>query len=1001
MILSPTSELNHPRRWLPTFKQAVLASVVLLFAVGAQAQTLTIINSNAKTNEVGHVVVLSFEAAADSGSFDFEFQYANALLASVSSLTSSIPGATPRCRQVATRRVRCLVVAPSQGAPLASGFLTFAFNTGPDPGTFPIGFNAVHFYNQQGAVQLGAVNSGNIQVVVEPQLSIQDVSIVEGNAGSKQAVFTVNLSPTSAQAVSFDIGTTGGTAQSNVDFAETSVAGLVIPAGQSSVNFSVAVNGDSAIEANETFAVSIGNASGAGLADGQALGTIVNDDNATLSISDSSAIEGNQGASTATFVVTLSHPMAAPVRFDLATSAGTAASGVDFAQTSQIARTIDPGRTRVVFEVPILVDVADENDETFSVSLTNAVGASVLDGGATGTIVDDDAPSASPTTTISQIQGTGSVSPWVGKKVTTEGVVTALVADGFYLQEDGPVGAATGRASRGLFVAGRGTEVTRGDRLRVAGMVSEATRGAGVRQLTLTQLVAGDVETLARGQRIPDAVTLGAPDAGPDQDSNGLERFESMRVSIKSLGVVAASGGLRNARTGQVVGDGRFYGVVAGVARPFVEPGMDRFERVQMAAGTRPATFDGNPERLLVDTLAQRDSRGASADVGDVVSNVVGVLSYGSGAYQVLPDAEAPLSLRSASTPSPAPPRAASQAIIGSVSLGNLVESREPAGAVAAANAYALQLAKTANVICAFARSPDILAVTDVASREQAVELAGAVNAGDGNALFSDSCGKPPRYRAQVLEKLASEESGIGFLVDSAEVRPGVSRVEVVSTEQVGSLSRFKHRDGSQQALFESTPRLIRARLNSESGSRLELTVLVGRLSKAAENPDAPGAHGWSSEGRYWRARRSAQAAYLASYIQRWQLTHRGEKLVVLGNFEASEFDDGHADLLGLISGRPVPRNRVISYLGSPVAQALTNLTARMPANDRYSVVRNGNAQAVDHILVNDELLRYSEKALVKAARVNADFSEDNSSDAAVPMRVSDHDPMLLYFELK
>ena len=47
------------------------------------------------------------------------------------------------------------------------------------------------------------------------------------------------------------------------------------------------------------------------------------------------------------------------------------------------------------------------------------------------------------------------------------------------------------------------------------------------------------------------------------------------------------------------------------------------------------------------------------------------------------------------------------------------------------------------------------------------------------------------------------------------------------------------------------------------------------------------------------------------------------------------------------------------------------------------------------------EAVRDDDLARVEVARINADFGEDNAADAAVPVRVSDHDPMVLYFDLR
>ena len=72
-------------------------------------------------------------------------------------------------------------------------------------------------------------------------------------------------------------------------------------------------------------------------------------------------------------------------------------------------------------------------------------------------------------------------------------------------------------------------------------------------------------------------------------------------------------------------------------------------------------------------------------------------------------------------------------------------------------------------------------------------------------------------------------------------------------------------------------------------------------------------------------------------------------------------------------------------------------MTLTMPAAERYSITRDGDAQATDHILVNRALLDAGFRLRTEYARINADFGEDNAGDYSVPMRVSDHDAMVLY----
>ena len=148
------------------------------------------------------------------------------------------------------------------------------------------------FYNDIAKEPIAAVTFNNdlntaIQVVYKynapanpPSLSINNVTQNEGNSGTINFNFTVSLSaPAPAGGVTFNIVTADNTATTaNSDYVAKSLTSQTIPAGSSSYNFSVAVNGDAVVEPNETFFVNVTNVTGATVADGQGLGTITNDD---------------------------------------------------------------------------------------------------------------------------------------------------------------------------------------------------------------------------------------------------------------------------------------------------------------------------------------------------------------------------------------------------------------------------------------------------------------------------------------------------------------------------------------------------------------------------------------------------------------------------------------------------------------------------------------------------------------------------------------------------
>jgi uncharacterized protein len=115
---------------------------------------------------------------------------------------------------------------------------------------------------------------------VTPNLTINDVSLNEGNSGTTSFDFTVSLSaPAGSGGVTFDIATTDNTAAAPSDYTANSLTEQIIPAGSSTYTFSVLVNGDTdASEPDEAFFVNVTNVTGANPGEEQGTGTIVNDD---------------------------------------------------------------------------------------------------------------------------------------------------------------------------------------------------------------------------------------------------------------------------------------------------------------------------------------------------------------------------------------------------------------------------------------------------------------------------------------------------------------------------------------------------------------------------------------------------------------------------------------------------------------------------------------------------------------------------------------------------
>ncbi|HEV7747791.1 MAG TPA: Calx-beta domain-containing protein [Pyrinomonadaceae bacterium] len=221
-------------------------------------------------------------------------------------------------------------------------------------------------------------------------ISINDLSVTEGNAATSTANFTVTLSPASTQTVTVQYTTAGNTALSPSDFVAASGTVTFTP-GQTSQPVGVTINGDTAFEPNETFNVNLSNSVNATIADAQGVGTINNDDGQpAISIGDVAVTEGNAGTTTAAFTVSLTNASSQTVTVNYATAGDTATSGTDFVATSGTA-TINPGFVSTTVNVTVNGDTTFEGNEFFLVNLTSPTNATISDSQATGVINNDDA----------------------------------------------------------------------------------------------------------------------------------------------------------------------------------------------------------------------------------------------------------------------------------------------------------------------------------------------------------------------------------------------------------------------------------------------------------------------------------------------------------------------------------------------------------------------------------------------------------------------------------
>ena len=217
-----------------------------------------------------------------------------------------------------------------------------------------------------------------------PRVAIGDASLSEGDGAMR---FAVSLEPASGRTVTVDYATADGTAHAGADY--TAASGTVtFSAGATAQTIAVPVADDARDEEDrETFTVRLYAAVNATVAssDRTATGTIEDDDVLPrVGIGDASLSEGD-GAMR--FAVSLEPASGGTVTVHYATADGTATAGSDYT-TATGTLTLQAGSTTQTIPVTILADSADEEAETFTVTLSNATGAALSDATATGTIID-------------------------------------------------------------------------------------------------------------------------------------------------------------------------------------------------------------------------------------------------------------------------------------------------------------------------------------------------------------------------------------------------------------------------------------------------------------------------------------------------------------------------------------------------------------------------------------------------------------------------------------
>jgi hypothetical protein len=251
-------------------------------------------------------------------------------------------------------------------------------------------------------------------------IAATNASQTEGNSGSKAFTFTVTRrtdlpgGTSFAASANWAVTGTGGTAANAADF-----AGGVLPtgtvnfaAGETSKVITINVNGDSVVEPDEGFTVTLSApAPGTTISSASANGSILNDDaNLAIAATNADQTEGNSGNKPFTFTVTRGGNFggASTAAWAVSGNGASAAAANDFAGNVLPSGTVSfaAGETSKVITINVAGDSVVEGDDGFAVTLSAAsAGTSITTAAASGIIRNDDASLAIAATNADQAEG--------------------------------------------------------------------------------------------------------------------------------------------------------------------------------------------------------------------------------------------------------------------------------------------------------------------------------------------------------------------------------------------------------------------------------------------------------------------------------------------------------------------------------------------------------------------------------------------------------------------
>jgi predicted extracellular nuclease len=622
---------------------------------------------------------------------------------------------------------------------------------------------------------------------------------------------------------------------------------------------------------------------------------------------------------------------------------------------------------------------APRNSLTTPATCDGSSGGGTGGGGGTGT-----PPVAAA---IYTIQGSGAASPLAGQIVSTSGVVTKLLNNGFFIQD--LTGDGNPATSDGIFVftsSAPPAAAQVGSLVQVTGTVVEFSAGAGTAATPLTEIgTVTAVSLLGTGYSItPTLISL------PLAAGDSLERFEGMLVRFS--GTLTVQQNYFQARYGQLtVGAGGRHETPTNAYRPGSPQALalaDLQARSRLLLDDGSSLQNTNPTAYTFGNGVPR--------AGDLVSNLVGVLDYGlatatasgAGLYRLQPTDNPVFAVAN-------PRQSAPNIVGGNVKLASM---------------------NVLNFFTTFTNGD-----TAAGQSGQGCSLGDAVS--PGNCRGADSATEFVRQRAKIVNALTGlNADAVGLmeiqnngnvaaqnLVDALNAQLGAGTYAVVPAPTAGTGTdairvamiykparlALVGASLSDTASINNRPPLAQtfAALNGE-----KFTLIVNHLKSKSSCPsagdaDAAGNTDAGDGQGCWNAQRVQQAQRLRTFIAQVQSASGSNDVLLIGDFNAYAQEDPIYDLIsnGYIDQSGRFEQPGYSYVFDGTIGRLDHAITTATLSAKVTGATHWHIDA-DEGLAQDYNLEFKQPACATCA--------PDPYDGSVPFRASDHDPVLVGLSL-